>query len=129
MIAAAALSCYPRLLLMGLDPSTAEALEHALPRRFTSLARSVPTDLASFLAMLKEVQPDVIFCPARHRHLKEILERASAQRLPVVVVTRNPDAREWIDAMDAGASDYVATPFHRDQIEWVLQSSMLQPAC
>ncbi len=121
---AVSLCLNPRLLLMGLDSSTAKALEQALPGRSTALTRNVPSDAASFMAILRESQPDVLFCPARHRHLPEILERASAQRLPVVVVTRNPDAREWIDAMDAGASDYVATPFHRDQIAWVLQSSL-----
>ncbi|MBS1827381.1 MAG: hypothetical protein JST93_18845 [Acidobacteria bacterium] len=118
----------PRLLLLGLDAITAQALEDALPGQTTALTRSVPADLLSFLAVLQESQPDVLFCPAGHRHLHEILERASAQRLPVVVVTQYPDAREWIDAMDAGATDYVSVPFHRDQIEWVLQSSLLQPA-
>ena len=114
---------------MGLDQVTAHALQQALPHHSTTFLYSIPSNAASFLAILKQSQPDVIFCPARHRHLKEILEHASAQRLPVVVVTRDPDPREWIDAMDAGASDYVAAPFHRDQIAWVLQSSLLQPAC
>lgn len=129
MTAAVSLSFHPRLLLMGLDPITSHSLEQALPHPSTTFSASIPTDVRSFLALLKQSQPDVLFCPARHRHLKEILQRASAQHLPVVVVTRDPDAREWIDAMDAGASDYVAAPFHRDQILWVLQSSLLQPAC
>jgi two-component system response regulator FlrC len=127
---AAQSSCFsPRLLLLGLDASTSECLEAALPGEATALTRKIPTDVRSFLAMVKEWRPDVLFCPAGHRHLKEILARASAERLPVVVVTRHPDAREWIEAMDAGAADYVAAPFHRDQIEWVLQSSLLQPSC
>lgn len=129
MTAAVSLSFNPRLLLMGLDQMIAHSLQQALPHHSTTFSSLIPTDAASFLAILKQSQPDVLFCPARHRHLKEILERASAQRLPVVVVTRDPDPREWIDAMDAGAADYVAAPFHRDQIEWVLQSSLLQPAC
>lgn len=114
---------------MGLDPAIARDLEAVLPRKSTAVTRSVPTNLLAFLRVLQESRPDVLFCPARHRHLNEILERASAERLPVVVVTRDPDAREWIEAMDAGATDYVAAPFHREQIAWVLQSSLLQPAC
>lgn len=129
MPAAVSLCSHPRLLILGLDAATAEALKEALPGRSTALIRGVPTDRRSFLALLQEAKPDVLFCQAGHRHLHEILERASAQRLPVVVVTRDPDARQWIDAMDAGATDYVSAPFHRDQIEWVLQSSLLQPAC
>jgi len=113
---------------MGLDQVTAHALQQALPHNSTTFLSSIPSNAASFLAVIGQSQPGVLFCPARHRHLKEILQRSAAQRLPVVVVTRNPDAREWIDAMDAGASDYVAPPFHRDQIEWVLRSSLLQPA-
>jgi DNA-binding NtrC family response regulator len=114
---------------LGLDPGTSASLEAALPGKSTAMARKIPTDVRSFVTMVKEWRPDVLFCPAGHRHLKEILARASEARLPVVVVTRNPDAREWIDAMDAGASDYVAAPFCRDQIDWVLQSSLLQPSC
>lgn len=129
MSPASNLSPHLNVLLIGLDPATALDLERALPGHYTALTRNLPTNAMAFVALLRESRPDLLFCPARHRHLREILEKASAERLPVVVVTHYPDAHEWIDAMDAGASDYIASPFQSQQLEWILQSSLLQPSC
>ena len=42
--------------------------------------------------------------------------------LSVVVVTRFPGARHWLDALDAGATDYCAAPFEREQVRWIMES-------
>ena len=47
--------------------------------------------------------------------------------LPVVVVTRQPEARQWLDALDAGAADYCGAPFEHVQLRWIL-GSILPPA-
>src|ERR1700678_3105742 len=31
--------------------------------------------------------------------------------LPVIVVTQNPSAEKWLDAIEAGAADYCSAPF------------------
>ena len=46
----------------------------------------------------------------------------SYPHLPVVVVTRHPEPRFWLDALDAGAADYCGAPFERVQLRWVLGS-------
>jgi DNA-binding NtrC family response regulator len=55
--------------------------------------------------------------------------------LPVIVVTRQPEARHWLDALDAGATDYCGAPFEHIQLRWILGSvlshashRMAQPA-
>jgi DNA-binding NtrC family response regulator len=44
--------------------------------------------------------------------------------LPVVVVSRIPEVSGWLDALDAGATDYCGAPFEAAQVRWVLDSSL-----
>ena len=55
------------------------------------------------------------------------LLRESHPDLPVVVVSRSPDARQWLDALDAGAADYCGAPFERIQIRWIVGSVLSSP--
>jgi DNA-binding response OmpR family regulator len=48
--------------------------------------------------------------------------------LPVVVVTRQPEARHWLDALEAGAADYCGAPFEHVQLRWILGSIRSRPA-
>ncbi|MBL8178398.1 MAG: hypothetical protein JNK48_27235 [Bryobacterales bacterium] len=43
--------------------------------------------------------------------------------VPVIVVVRVPDTREWIAAMEAGAADYCAPPFESAQLRWMLSTA------
>ena len=55
------------------------------------------------------------------------LLREAHPGLPVVVVTRHPEARQWLDALEAGATDYCGAPFEHVQLRWIL-GSVLAPA-
>ena len=50
------------------------------------------------------------------------LLRESHPHLHVIIVTRQSDAWHWLDALDAGASDYCGAPFERIQLRWILES-------
>jgi hypothetical protein len=50
--------------------------------------------------------------------------RDKRPELPVVVVSRIPEVRGWLDALEAGASDYCGAPFETIQVQWVLESSL-----
>ncbi len=56
------------------------------------------------------------------------LLRESDPALPVIVVTRQPEALHWLDALDAGAADYCGAPFEHVQLRWILQSVLSQAA-
>jgi DNA-binding NtrC family response regulator len=56
------------------------------------------------------------------------LLREAHPGLPVIVVTRQPDARHWLDALDAGATDYCGAPFEHVQLRWILGSALSQAA-
>jgi DNA-binding NarL/FixJ family response regulator len=61
-----------------------------------------------------------------YRHTLSRL-RETYPDLPVIVVTRHPETRFWLDALDAGAADYCGAPFERVQVRWVLGSIMPRP--
>jgi DNA-binding response OmpR family regulator len=56
---------------------------------------------------------DVVFVGGLPRHYLPLLRRLRSvdQFLPVVVVASVPETSEWLDALDAGATDYCAPPF------------------
>ena len=66
-------------------------------------------------------QFDLVFCETHHPGLLKLLHAVSS---PVVVVSRVPEVNDWLDAMDAGAADYCAAPFEREQLDWILESNL-----
>ena len=63
-----------------------------------------------------------------YRHMLSHLREAHPG-LPVIVVTRQPNARHWLDALDAGAADYCGAPFEHIQLRWILGSVLSQASC
>ena len=64
------------------------------------------------------------------------LLRALQQQAPgavLVVYSRLPDERLWIEALEAGAFDYICKPFYRRDLQWVLENALQarvkRPAC
>ena len=55
------------------------------------------------------------------------LLRETYPKLPVIVVSRFPDVKQWLDALDAGANDYCGAPFERVQLHWILNSVLGWP--
>ena len=53
------------------------------------------------------------------------LLRQRDPKLPVVVVTRQPGTKHWLDALEAGATDYCGAPFERIQVRWMMESLAL----
>ena len=50
--------------------------------------------------------------------------RAVAPAAAVVVYSRLPDERRWIDALEAGAADYMAKPFCARDLLWVFRNTV-----
>jgi DNA-binding response OmpR family regulator len=100
-------------LLLGLEPAVAEELSKYLAERGM---------VVSHEARLEDSQEmDLVFCSARGARLGEL---ARGMKCPVVAVSRLPETQEWLDAMDAGAADYCAAPFEREQMDWILESNL-----
>lgn len=70
---------------------------------------------------------DVVFCGSDRRAYESLLDAfvRGCLQIPVVVVSRIPETSEWLDAIDAGATDYCAAPFERQHVSWLVQSALL----
>lgn len=76
------------------------------------------------LDVLKQVHADLVFCPAEPDRYNLLLQAITKKMagLPLVVVSRHPDTSAWLDALQAGASDYCAPPFESIHIRWIMES-------
>jgi len=104
-----------KVLLAGLEPELARELTESLR------ASGVVINNATKLEPANLSEADIVFCQTRQPGLLELL---AATQIPVVVVSRLPEVNEWLDAMEAGAADYCAAPFEREQIDWILNSNL-----
>ena len=79
--------------------------------------------------MLELLDADIVFAggePARYmpllRHVRE-----ARPTLPFVVVTRIPETKEWLNALEAGATDYCSEPIETRQLRWLMESALPRP--
>ena len=73
---------------------------------------------------LKEV--DIVFAGGEPSEYLSLLRRVRQERpaLPFIVVTRVPETTEWLNALEAGATDYCSSPFESRQIHWLMESAV-----
>ena len=107
------------VLLTGIEPMLAMELEQYLNSRGIDVYES--SRLEKEASPVAERQFDLIFCETHHPGLQQLLKAVSS---PVVVVSRIPEVDDWLNAMDAGAADYCAAPFEREQLDWILESNL-----
>jgi DNA-binding NtrC family response regulator len=76
--------------------------------------------------MIERLRADLAFCPADRNRYLAILDAVLREKpgFPVVVVSRIPEVSDWLDAIEAGASDYCAAPFESGDIQWLLEANL-----
>lgn len=112
------------VLLLGLDEGAAQKIERVSSQAGHTVRREpLKVDFAT------RPQADLIFLSGDHRDYLPALRaiRAYHQAPPVVVVTRLPETSGWIDALEAGATDYCASPFESVHVKWTLDSALSRP--
>lgn len=117
-------------LLCLLDPSLQAELRIALSNPELDVHTYICSDVSECCAQHSQ-SPDILFCPLSN-DLRAFISSLQPD-VSVIVVSRVPDTREWIAAMEAGASDYCAPPFEYSQLRWMLNaaghgSPVLRPA-
>jgi DNA-binding NtrC family response regulator len=72
---------------------------------------------------------DIVFAGGDPSYYMSLLKRVREARpsLPFVVVTRIPETREWLDALEAGATDYCSAPIETRQLRWLMESALPRP--
>jgi len=119
-----------RVLLVGLEPANAGQISKALAE-----CRCEVESRPAGLSPLELGDTDVVFAGGKPSQYLPLLQRVRAALpfLPFVVVTRLPETGEWIDALEAGATDYCSFPLSSSQLKWLLDSVLPRraaaPAC
>ena len=106
---------------VGLEPHTAAQLHRALDQQAHKV-EVLPADTTAE----KLRNADVVFAAGDNHGYRKLLAevRTRAPRQPFIVVTRLPDTRKWIDALEGGATDYCAEPLEPHQIYWLLDAAL-----
>ena len=112
------------ILLLDLDYGTVDQF-----RRIQANQKHEVTSGASGDVALSESDAHIIFCGGDHSAYAVWIRtlREARPDLPVVVVTRLPEVDKWLDALDAGAADYIGAPFEQGQIRRIVDTVLSQP--
>jgi DNA-binding response OmpR family regulator len=112
-----------KVFLIGLEQSTATQLGRVLgieQHQIQHLPKNARVDdLAG---------ADIVFAGGDRQQYMPLLRgvRESRPGLPFVVVTRIPETSDWLDALEAGATDYCSAPFEARQLNWLMESALPQ---
>jgi DNA-binding NtrC family response regulator len=117
------------ILVVGLDEPLAAELCRALRDQRHSVLSEAFTSAADCLTTIERVGADLVFCGTDRQQYQAILGGLArlGQSLPVVVVSRLPETGDWLDAMDAGASDYCAPPFEAKLVQSIISNTLQYP--
>ncbi len=110
-----------KVFLTGIDASVVHGLERALATENHQIEhRSRIAPIEAFL------DADIVFAGGDAEQYLPLLLRVRQERpaLPFVVVTRIPQTSEWLDALEAGATDYIAVPIELRQLNWVMEPAL-----
>jgi DNA-binding NtrC family response regulator len=115
-----------RIVLFGLEDTLGSELHDVLANQHQSVHSEPFRTAPECLGVVEQLGADVIFCSSDRERYLALLEVIGRQKpdLPVVIVSRNPEVSEWLDAIEAGASDYCAAPFESNHIQWILDSAL-----
>lgn len=114
-----------KIVLSGLEAGAALQIGLALgsaQHQFSDLPTSAPAHSV--------LDADVVFANSSGKAYLPLLQtvRGARPELPFIVVSRLPDTGEWLDALEAGATDYCAAPFERQQLTWLLEIVLKKPS-
>jgi DNA-binding response OmpR family regulator len=110
-----------KVKLVGLEQSAANQIGRALDGGFHEIEQ-LPAN-----SRLGEIlDADIVFAAGEDKQYISLLRRIRAEKpgLPFVVVTRIPETSDWLDALEAGATDYCSAPFEARHLNWMLQSAL-----
>lgn len=109
------------VLLIGLEQATAAQISRAL-----AVERHRVEQKSQNIGLREMMDADIVFAGGEPSQYLSLLRRVRDERpgLPFVVVTRLPETKEWLDALEAGATDYCSSPFESRQIHWLMESAL-----
>lgn len=109
------------VFLIGLDGAIASQISRAL-----AVERHRIEQKPQSVGLRELMDVDIVFAGGEPVQYLTLLRRVREERpgLPFVVVTRIPETSAWLDALEAGATDYCAVPVESRQLHWLMESAL-----
>lgn len=108
----------PRILVVDDEPQITRVLRLALGAQ--QLDVRVAADGEAALDLFHDWKPDVVVTDLSMPHVDGIelcrLIRRESPRVPIIVISVKGEERTKVQALDAGADDYVTKPFGMDEL-------------
>lgn len=110
-----------KVFLIGLEQSAASQIGRAL-----AVERHQIEHKPKNVSVGELLDADIVFAGGDGKQYMPLLRgvREACPALPFVVVTRIPETSDWLDALEAGATDYCSAPFEARQINWLMESAL-----
>lgn len=114
------------ILLLGLTDTLASDLRKALPQQGWIVHSQPCLPGGECSGLIEQLAADLVFCAVEPDQRSALLRvvRSAKPNLPVVVVSRRSEISDWLDAIEAGASDYCAPPFDPTHIQWIVHNAL-----
>lgn len=110
-----------KVVLIGLEQAASAQICRALAADSYGIEHKKHEVVVSELS-----DASLVFCGGESADYLPLLRRVREVRpaLPFIVVTRIPNTKEWLDALEAGATDYISPPVETRQLRWVMESAL-----
>jgi len=117
------------ILIAGLEETVGAELSQTLTALQCGVVSHPYVSAAGCLEVVDRIAADAVFCTAEGGASEKLLAllRIRRRQLPVMVVSRLPELDTWLDALDAGATDYCAPPFEPRLMRSVLENALRYP--
>ncbi|MEQ1795638.1 MAG: sigma-54 dependent transcriptional regulator [Nitrospira sp.] len=114
------------VLLITRDPHIRRALEQVVHARTTILSAN---DVASGIRQLQGADLTFIVCEGTPEAIKPLLHQVSLRpnHPPVIILGPRDSARDAVDAMRAGAADYLTTPVTAANLDVAIRRLLTMP--
>jgi ActR/RegA family two-component response regulator len=109
-------------LLFGLSDELTDELRKVLRLVCSNIQRLGRDRTTVESHAVADSRADIIFCTADVNVVSEL--RKAKPDACIVVVSRYPEVSGWLDAIEAGATDYCAPPFETAQVKWIVETAM-----
>jgi DNA-binding NtrC family response regulator len=116
-----------KIFLIGLEQEAAGQICRALTVGRHQVEHQSRDVLIRELALTPEIlDADLVFAGGEPAWYLTLLKRVREARpaLPFVVVTRIAETDEWLDALEAGATDYCSVPIEARQLHRLMEYAL-----
>ena len=114
----------PKIVVLSSDSAATGHLQEVLSKH---AVLTYARNLSELKALLKEGAPDVLFCYWSFQSAcwKDVVKEIQHcyPELPVIVLSRTADEREWMGALEVGAFDLLIPPYGEQSLLTVVKQA------